>query len=49
MQTPPLDQITALAPRQCGSGYVTFEIAAGSTPDGVQYNGVPNHTYQWGP
>jgi hypothetical protein len=36
VQAPPLDQIGALGAGQCGSGYVTFDIPAGSTRDGVQ-------------
>lgn len=47
---PGLDEINALGAGQCGSGYVTFEIAKGSTPSGVEYQtGLPNRAYRWAP
>lgn len=47
---PGLDDVHALGAGQCGTGYITFEIAAGSSPNAVQYKvGLPNRTYQWTP
>jgi uncharacterized protein DUF4190 len=48
-QTPALDQINALGAGECGSGYITFSIPAGSTPDGVEYSDGPDGTFKWGP
>jgi Domain of unknown function (DUF4190) len=47
-ERPGIDEISALGARRCSTGFITFQIAAGSTPRGVQYtSGFPLLTYQW--
>ncbi len=44
---PGLDEINALGAGKCASGFITFQIAAGSTPKGVQYSAGFPILYQW--
>jgi hypothetical protein len=46
---PSLNDVNALAANQCTRGYLTFEIAAGSTPIGVRYGAGLDSTdrHQW--
>jgi len=47
-KTPALDNVNSLGANACTDGYVTFEIASGTRPTGVQYDsGILNHTYTW--
>jgi hypothetical protein len=44
---PGLDEINALGAGRCSTGFITFQIAVGSTPKGVQYTGGFPVQYQW--
>ena len=44
---PNLLDLRGMAPRQCSRGYVTYEIAGGTTPSTVSYGLDPFRTYEW--
>jgi hypothetical protein len=47
-QTPGLDQIPPIDPNQCVTGYETFELADGTSPNAVVFtDGDPSYTYEW--
>lgn len=44
---PDLGEVHGLGVGQCARGYLTFEIAAGTSPAGVRYASGPFRTYEW--
>jgi hypothetical protein len=44
---PGLDTISAVGPDQCAAGTLTFEIASGSAPSYIEYQGAPFNPYRW--
>jgi hypothetical protein len=44
---PSLSSFQGIGANECVSGYLTFEIAQGTTPDRIRYWPDPFHNYQW--
>jgi hypothetical protein len=46
-KSPDLSNVTALSANSCVTGYLSFQIASGSTPAWIEYVGAVFHPYQW--
>jgi hypothetical protein len=46
-KNPGIDSINAIGAGKCVTGYITFQIAAGSKPSYIEYFGAFIHPYRW--